>query len=86
MRYQNGVEVRKGDVVTINRGGHAEEGIVRKVILPNTQDSRTWAAPEGGVLVEGGGLGLSVTKSLEDDEDVVFVRRGEGGESPADDL
>ena len=85
MRYQNGVEVRKGDVVAINREGHLVKGVVRKIILPNTQDSRTWAAPEGGVLIEGGGLGLSVTRSLEDDEDVVFVRRGEDRESPGDD-
>jgi hypothetical protein len=45
-------------------------------LLPNTEDSRTWAAPEGGVLIEGGGLGLAVTTSFEDDEDIVFVRRG----------
>ncbi len=30
-----------------------------------------------GVLIEGGGFGLSATKSLEEDEDIIFVRRAQ---------
>lgn len=76
MKYKNGVEVREGDIVLIAHGRGAEQGVVRKVLLPGTQDALDWSAPDGGVLIEGGGLGLSVSASLEDDEDVVFVRRG----------
>jgi hypothetical protein len=75
MKYMSGIEVMDGDVVAIRRTDQSTEGVVRKVILPNTPDARSWAAPNGGVLIEGGGLGLSVTESLENDEDVVFVRR-----------
>ncbi len=34
-----------------------------------------WESPNGGVLIEGGGLGLFVQIHPEDSEDVVFVRR-----------
>ncbi len=75
MKYKSGIEVMDRDVVAIRRTGRSIEGAVRKVILPNTPDAHAWALPNGGVLIEGGGLGLSVTESLENDEDVVFVRR-----------
>ena len=76
MKYRSGIEVNEGDIVTIQReGGRLIEGVVKKIILPNTEDARTWSAPDGGVLIEGGGLGLSLTRSLENDEDVNFVRR-----------
>ena len=75
MKYKSGIEVIEGDVVAIRCTGRSVEGVVLKVILPNTPDAHAWAAPKGGVLIEGGGLGLSVTESLENDEDVIFVRR-----------
>ena len=75
MKYTSGIEVMEGDVVAIEHTGGPIEGVVLKVILPNTPDARAWAAPNGGVVIEGGGLGLSVTESLENDEDVVLVRR-----------
>jgi len=75
MRYKSGIEVMEGDIVVIRRDGRSMEGVVHKVILPNTPDAHAWEAPSGGVLIEGGGLGLSVTESLENDEDVIFVRR-----------
>jgi hypothetical protein len=75
MRYKSGIEVIEGDVVAIRCADRWVEGVVLKVILPNTPDAHAWTAPNGGVLVEGGDLGLSVTESLENDEDVVFVRR-----------
>lgn len=75
MKYKSGIEVIEGDIVAIRRDGRSMEGVVLRVILPNTPDAHTWAAPNGGVLIEGGGLGLSVTESLDNDEDVVFVRR-----------
>jgi hypothetical protein len=76
MTYKNGTDVREGDIVEIRHPGGGTLGVVRKVISPGTVDAFDWSVPEGGVLIEGGGLGLSVTKSLEDDEDVTFVRRG----------
>ncbi len=78
MKYKSGIDVIEGDVVAIRRDGRFVEGVILKVILPNTSDAHTWAAPNGGVLIEGGGLGLSVTESLDNDEDVVFVRRAKG--------
>jgi hypothetical protein len=75
MKYKSGIEVAEGDVVAIRDADRWVEGVVLKVILPSTPDAHAWAAPNGGVLIEGGGLGLSVTASLENDEDVVFVRR-----------
>lgn len=75
MKYKSGIEVIEGDVVAIRRDGQFVEGVVQKVIHPDSPDAHTWEAPNGGVLIEGGGLGLSVTESLDNDEDVVFVRR-----------
>lgn len=65
----------EGDIVTIRGAGKSVEGVVLKVLLPDTPDAYGWAAPNGGALIEGGDLGLSVTESLETDEDVLFVRR-----------
>lgn len=76
MTYKNGTEVREGDLVLVRRQGYSARGIVRRVIVPGTVDAAHWSAPEGGVLIEGGDLGLFVTKSLEQDEDVVLVSRG----------
>ncbi len=75
MKYKSGIEVIEGDVVAIRGAERWLEGVVLEVILPSTPDAHAWSAPNGGVLIEGGGLGLSVTESLENDEDVVFVRR-----------
>ena len=75
MEYQSGIEVVEGDVVTIMRNEGPVEGVVLQVILPGTPSAEEWSSPNGGVLIEGGGLGLSVTESLEEDEEVVFIRR-----------
>lgn len=77
MKYKSGAEVMEGDVITVHHDGERVEGVVIKVIFPNTPDADDWASPNGGVLIEGGGLGLFVTKSLEDAEDIDFVRRSE---------
>ncbi|MBK9262129.1 MAG: hypothetical protein IPM54_20285 [Polyangiaceae bacterium] len=74
-KYMSGIEVMEGDVVAIRRGNRFVEGVVLQVLLPNTPDADAWSSPDGGVLIEGAGLGLSVTESLENDEDVVLVRR-----------
>jgi hypothetical protein len=76
MNYKDGTEVREGAVVEIRHSGGGAFGVVRKIISPGTTEASDWSVPEGGVLIEGGGLGLSVTKSLEEDEDVIFVHRG----------
>lgn len=75
MKYMNGIEVMEGDVVAIRREDGFIEGVVLQVLLPNTPDADAWSSPDGGVMIEGGGLGLSITESLENDEEVVFVRR-----------
>ena len=72
MMYLDGTEVREGDAVLID----GKAGVIRTIIRPGTRDADSWSVPDGGVLIEGGGLGLSVTKSLEHDKCVVFVRRG----------
>jgi hypothetical protein len=76
MKYSDGIEVQAGDVVLVQRSKSSMEGVIVKIIQPNTEESHHWYLPDGGVLIEGGGFGLSATKSLEEDEDIVFVRRG----------
>jgi hypothetical protein len=75
MKYMSGIEVMEGDVIAVHHDGRSVEGVVLKVILPNTPDADDWSAPNGGALIEGGGLGLFVHESLEDAEDIDFVRR-----------
>jgi hypothetical protein len=75
MKYRDGTEVREGDTIAVNDGKSRKQGVVKKVILPGTGDASDWALPEGGVLIEGGGLGLFTTASLEQDEDIDFVSR-----------
>jgi hypothetical protein len=48
------------------------------VLVPNTPEADAWDSPNGGVLIEEGGLGLFVTESLEDDEDIDLVCRANG--------
>jgi hypothetical protein len=79
MKYRDGTEVREGDVVAIRGGRSRERGVVKKVILPATRDATDWSLPVGGVLIEGGGLGLFTMESLEDDEDIGFVSRATSG-------
>jgi hypothetical protein len=75
MKYRDGTEVREGDVVAVHHGRSPERGVVKKVILPGTGDAVDWSLPVGGVLIEGGGLGMFTTESLEQDEDIAFVSR-----------
>ena len=77
-KYMNGIEVMVGDVIAVRHDGESIEGIVLHVLLPNTPEAADWGLAEGGVMIEGGGLGLFSTHHLEDDEDIVFVRRAAG--------
>ncbi len=79
MKYRSGLEVMEGDVVAVYHDSGSVEGVVLKVILPNTPDAEEWESPSGGVLIEGGGLGLFVTESLEDDEEIFLARRSHQG-------
>jgi hypothetical protein len=74
-KYSNGIELQIGDVVAMQRSDRQEEGTVVKIIQPNTPDAEAWSAPDGGILIESEGLGLSLTTSLEQDPDIIFVRR-----------
>jgi len=75
MRYRDGNEVCEGDVVAVHHGNDIEHGVVKKVILAATQDASDWSLPSGGVLIEGGGLGVFTAASIEQDEDISFVSR-----------
>jgi hypothetical protein len=76
MRYFNGKEVKTGDVVTVDRqGGVNIPAVIVKVLRPHTKDALDWQMPAGGVLIEGGGLGLFVNGRLEKDPEIKFVRR-----------
>ncbi|MBK9263622.1 MAG: hypothetical protein IPM54_27925 [Polyangiaceae bacterium] len=75
-KYMSGIEVMEGDAVMVHHHREPAEGVVLHVLLPNSPEAEAWGVPEGGVMIEGGGLGLFATHYLEDDEDIVFVRRG----------
>jgi hypothetical protein len=75
VRYCSGEEVREGDEVVLVHGKDKAPGKVIKVILRGSADAETWNAPDGGVLIEGGGLGLSLTVRLDNDPDVTFIGR-----------
>lgn len=75
MKYFSEIEVHEGDIILVRHGGVDVTGVVLKIIKPNTEDADNWSVPEGGILIEEGDFGLSVTKSFQDDEDIVFVRR-----------
>jgi hypothetical protein len=77
MKYSNGIEVQEGDVVLVQRSKSSIEGVILKIIPSNTEESNDWTLPDGGVLIEGGGFGLSAAKSLEEDNDIIFVRRSQ---------
>jgi hypothetical protein len=77
MKYLDGTEAQVGDILNVRGEGVDVPGVVLKIVLPQTKDAEDWSLPGGGVLIEGGGLGLFTTEHLEDDEDIVFVRRGE---------
>jgi hypothetical protein len=76
MRYRDGTDVREGDVVLVHHGKTDDRGVVLRIVLPGTEDATDWSLPTGGVLIEGGGLGLFSTAHLEEDEDIAFVSRG----------
>jgi hypothetical protein len=77
MNYANGLEVQIGDEIYVRTSGANVSGVVLKIIQPHTEDAEQWSSPDGGILVEGGGLGMFVTHSFSEDSDIMFFRRGE---------
>jgi hypothetical protein len=77
MKYLDGTEAQVGDILTVRENGVDVRGVVLRIVRSNTEDAEDWSLPDGGVLIEGGGLGLFTTADLEEDEDIVFVRRNE---------
>lgn len=75
MNYESGQDVRVGDVVAIRGSDGIVHGVVVLVIAPDTRDAADWSAPKGGILIDGAGLGLSLTTEPHDDADLVLVRR-----------
>jgi hypothetical protein len=77
MPYMDGTEVREGDVVAIRHDRSNSPGVVLKVLLPGTKDAKDWSLPKDGLLFKSDAYGLFVAESLEEDEDIVFVRKGD---------
>jgi hypothetical protein len=75
MKYFDRTEFRAGDVVTVERPTGNIPAVAIEVLQPHTKDALDWNAPGGGVLIEGGGLGLFVTSHPEKDPEIQFVRR-----------
>ena len=69
MKYFSGEDVCEGDEVRLDSGSTVRHGIVIKVIVAGSLEATEWGAPEGGVLIEGGGLGLSLTARPAEDPD-----------------
>lgn len=74
-KYMSGIEVMEGDVVMVHSSGGRAEGVVLHVLIPNTPEAADWGLAEGGVMIQGGGIGPFFCESLEHDEDIVFMRR-----------
>jgi hypothetical protein len=75
MKYFDRTEVRAGDVVTVERPTGNISAVAIEVLWPHTKDALDWNSSEGGVLIEGGGLGLFVTSHPEKDPEIEFMRR-----------
>jgi hypothetical protein len=79
MRYMCGTEVQQGDVIYINLDQRRMATILL-VIQAGTADATEWSLPNGGVVIQ---LEKSriTQESIEDDEDIDFVRRASEGPS-----
>jgi hypothetical protein len=76
MKYKNGIDIAEGDIILAQIGKNYENGVVLKIIKPNSEDADNWSLPRGGILFEGESFGLISIESFEDDkEDIEFVRR-----------
>jgi hypothetical protein len=73
--YHSGEAVMEGDCVVVMTAGREERGTVLHVLAPGSSEAGEWAVPEGGVMIEGGGLGLFLHCRMADDPDVVLVHR-----------
>lgn len=73
MHYSAGQDIREGDEVRL--GERIQSGRVVRIILPGTLEARDWVAPDGGVLIEQAGRGLSLTVNPERDPGLVLIRR-----------
>jgi hypothetical protein len=78
IKYYDGTEIQVGDAITVERDqGIKTPAVVLKIVQPHTAEAEQWNLPEGGILMEGGGLGSFVSNSLEKDSEVVFVHRAQ---------
>lgn len=77
MKCFSGEDVREGDVVLIRKNDVDALGVVEKVLAPDGIDARESHTPNGGVLISGGGLDLSITEKPETDPELIFVSRAE---------
>ena len=77
MKYLDGTETQIGDILSIRQKRVDVRGVLLKIVRFNTRNAKDWTLPDGGVVIQGGGLGLFTTADLEEDEDIVFVRRNE---------
>jgi hypothetical protein len=84
MKYRDGTEVHEGDRITVRHARSIDAGVVRKLLVGGTPEATDWSLPAGGVVIEGGGLGLFVTDDLEGAEDIDFVSRAAGPDGGGD--
>lgn len=78
LKYYDGNEIQVGDAITVEGNqGIKIPAVVLKIIQPHTEDTKQWNLPNGGVLMEGGGLGTFVSSYLEKDNEIALVRRTE---------
>jgi hypothetical protein len=76
MKYYDGTEIQVGDAITVQRDkGVTVPAVVLKIVLPHTEEAEQWSLPAGGILMEGGGLGIFVSSSLEEDSEIAFAHR-----------
>jgi len=79
MRYHSGEEVKQGDIVALTPDQGDEIGVVVSVLEPGSPEAIKWGVEQGGVLVEGGSPGLSLTRHPESDPELILIRRGDTG-------
>jgi hypothetical protein len=75
MRYADGIEVMPGDEVLVPGRQERLSGRILYVVAAGTREASTWSLPDGGCVIEGGGLGLFTVASIESDREIQFVRR-----------
>jgi hypothetical protein len=74
--YSTGELVMKGDIIM---GGNSK-GVVIAVLQPNTEEAEGFCCKDtGGLLLDTKKWGFETCPRPDEDEDLVFVKRADGG-------